>query len=154
MKGNVRPVPLGYHTVTPYLTVPDAAAALDFYERAFGAKEHLRLQTKNGRIVHAEMGLGDSRLMFAEESALSSTRSPNALNGSTASVFLYVEDVDEAFARATKAGATPDLPPQNMYWGDRFCKLTDPFGHKWMLSSHIEDVPPEEVARQASAQVA
>jgi len=153
MKGNLKPVPAGYHTVTPYLTVSNAVEALEFYNRAFGAKEHLRLQTRNGRIVHAEMGLGDSRLMLAEESALSSTSSPNALNGSTVSVFLYVEDVDSAFARATKAGAKTDMSPQDMYWGDRFCKLTDPFGHKWMLSSHVEDVSQEEVVTRASAQV-
>jgi len=153
MKDNVRPVPVGCHTVTPYLTVSDAARALEFYQRAFGAEELLRLHTKNGRIVHAEMSLGDSRLMLAEESSSGDTRSPNALNGSTASVFLYVEDVDSAFARATDAGARADMPPQDMYWGDRFCKLTDPFGHKWMMSSHVEDVPQEEIARRASTQV-
>jgi PhnB protein len=95
------------------------------------------------------MRIGDSHLMLTDESLSSETRSPQTLNGTSASVFLYVDDVDSVFAQAIKAGAKESMPVQNMFWGDRFGKLTDPFGHKWMLASHIEDVPPEEVARKA-----
>jgi len=145
----VRPVPDGYHTATAYLTIAGAEGAIDFYTRAFGAKEMFRLPGPNGKIIHAEMKIGDSHLMLADESLSGETRSPQTLNGATASVFLYVEDVDAVFAKAIKAGAKESMPLQNMFWGDRFGKLTDPFGHKWMLASHIEDVPPEEVARKA-----
>jgi len=149
MTTRVKAVPDGYHTATAYLTISGAEAALDFYTRAFGAKEILRMPGPNGKIMHAEMMIGDSHLMLADESLSGETRSPKTLNGASASVFLYVQDVDSVFAQAIKAGARENVPVQNMFWGDRFGKLTDPFGHKWMLASHIEDVTPEEMARRA-----
>jgi len=150
MKANVKPVPDGYHTAAPYLTVADASAALDFYKRAFGAKELFRLPGPGGKLVHSEMMIGDSHVMVADESGLALTRSPQSLNGTTASVFLYIEDVDSVFQQAVRAGAKEDMAPQDMFWGDRFARLTDPFGHHWMLASHIEDVSPEEMARRAA----
>jgi PhnB protein len=150
MKANVKPVPDGYHTAAPYLTVADANAALDFYKRAFGAKELFRLPGPGGKLVHSEMMIGDSHVMVADESGLALTRSPQSLNGTTASVFLYIEDVDSVFQQAVRAGAKEDMAPQDMFWGDRFARLTDPFGHHWMLASHIEDVSPEEMARRAA----
>jgi len=146
---NVKPVPDGYHTAAPYLTVLDAAAALDFYKRAFGAKELFRLPGGGGKLLHSEMMIGDSHVMVADESGLALTRSPKSLSGTTVSVFLYVEDVDRLFEQAVRAGAKENMAPQDMFWGDRFAKVTDPFGHHWMLASHIEDVSPEEMSKRA-----
>ena len=150
MKANVKPVREGYHTAAPYLTVSDATSALNFYTRAFGAKELFRLPAPAGKIVHAEMSIGDSHLMLADESASGQTRSPRTLGGTTASVFLYVENVDAIVEQAIRAGAKQDMAPQDMFWGDRFAKVTDPFGHNWMLASHIEDVTTEEMAKRAA----
>ena len=152
MKPNVKPVPEGYHTAAPYLTVSNATAALDFYKRAFGAKELFRLPGPGGKLVHSEMMIGDSHVMLADESASGLTRSPGSLNGTTASVFLYVDDIDSVFQQAVRAGAKDNMAPQDMFWGDRFARLTDPFGHHWMLASHIEDVTPEEMAKRAAKQ--
>jgi PhnB protein len=152
-KNQVKPVPDGYHTATPYLTVKGAAEAIDFYKRAFGATELFRMPGPGGKIMHAEIVIGDSHLMLADESSTGETRAPQTLNGSSAGIFLYFEDVDAAFKQAVKAGAKETMPLQNMYWGDRFGKLTDPFGHKWMLASHIEDVSPAEIEKRMAAAV-
>ena len=151
MKTKVKPIPDGYHTVTPYLTVRNASAAIDFYERAFGAKELFRMPGPDGKIMHAEITIGDSHVMLADESERGETKSPQTLNGSSTGIFLYVEDVDAAFNQALKAGAKQTQPLQGMFWGDRFGKLTDPFGHKWMLATHIEDVAPAEMEERMAA---
>jgi PhnB protein len=153
LKSKVKPVPAGYHTATPYLTIKGAAAAIDFYKRAFGAQELFRMPGPDGKIMHAEITIGDSHIMLADESAATETKAPQSLNGTTTGIFLYVEDVDARFKQAVKAGAKETMPLQDMYWGDRFGKLTDPFGHKWMLASHIEDVSPAEIEKRSAAAV-
>lgn len=145
MSNSVKPVPDGYHTATPYLTLKDASEAIDFYKRAFGAVEVFRMNGPDGKIGHAEIRIGNSRLMLGDESPCSEAKAPESLNGTTAGIFLYVEDVDASFKRALDAGARQTGPLQNMFWGDRFGRLTDPFGHKWMLASHVEDVSPAEI---------
>ena len=151
MSNKVKPVPDGYHTATPYLTVRGAAAAIDFYKKAFGAKELFRMPSPDGKIMHAEITIGDSHIMLADESDRSETRAPQTLNGSTTGIFLYVNDVDAAFKQATNAGAKQTMPLQDMFWGDRLGKLTDPFGHRWMLATHIEDVSPAEMEERMAA---
>lgn len=153
MKTKVKPIPDTYHSATPYLTVRGADAAIDFYRRAFGAKELFRMPGPNGKIMHAEILLGDSHIMLADESAACGSQAPATLNGTPVGIFLYVEDVDKTFKQALKAGANETLPVQDMFWGDRFGRLTDPFGHKWMLATHIEDVTPEEIERRTAATV-
>ena len=151
MKNKVKPVPEGYHTATPYLTVQDTAAAINFYKRAFAAKELFRMPGPDGKIMHAEITIGDSHVMLADESESGETRAPQALKGTASGIFLYLEDVDAVFKQAVKAGAKETMPVQNMFWGDRFGKLTDPFGHKWMLASHIEDISPAEMQERTAA---
>jgi len=148
MAGQVKPVPSGYHTVTPYLTLSDAASAIDFYKKAFGATENFRMARPDGKIGHAEIKIGDSIVMLADESPRSDSRSPQSLGGTTSGIFLYVENVDAVFDTAVKAGAKVQQPLINMFWGDRFGGLTDPFGHSWALATHIEDVAPEEMEKR------
>jgi PhnB protein len=143
-----QPVPEGYHTLIPYLAVDDAAAAIEFYKRAFGATERMRMDA-DGKIAHAELEIGDSVFMLADQFPMSSTRPPKELGGTTAGIFVYTEDIDALFAQAIDAGATSVMDPENMFWGDRFGTLTDPFGHVWNLSTHVEDVPPEEMAERS-----
>jgi PhnB protein len=150
----VRPIPAGYHTVTPYLTVRGAADAIAFYKRAFGAKERSRMPAPGGAIGHAEVSIGDSVVMLSDEFPGSATRPPAALGGTTGYVFLYVPDVDRVFAQAVAAGATITMPLADMFWGDRFGTLLDPFGHAWGLATHKEDVPPKEMAKRAQAAMA
>jgi PhnB protein len=151
MKNKVKPVPDGYHTATPYLTINNASAAIDFYKRAFGAKELCRMPSPDGKIMHAEITIGDSHIMLADESSASETKSPQTLKGSSTGIFLYLEDVDAAFKQAVKAGAKETLAPQNMFWGDRFGRLTDPFGHRWMLASRVENATPAEIEERMTA---
>ena len=151
MKNKVKAVPDGYHTATPYLTLRGAASAIDFYKRAFGATEIFRMPGPDGKIMHAEIQIGSSRLMLADESAAAGTQSPVALNGTACGIFLYVENVDATFKQAIKAGGKETQAVQDMFWGDRFGKLTDPFGHRWMLATHIEDVNPEEMEKRTAA---
>jgi PhnB protein len=147
----VKPIPDGYHSVTPYLTVNDAARAIDFYKRAFGAQETVRMQGPPGKIGHAELKIGDSMVMLADEMAGNNCRSPQSLGGSTVNIFLYVTDVDSVFKQAVSAGAKADAQPADMFWGDRYGKLTDPFGHCWSLATHKEDVTPEEMRKRMQA---
>ena len=149
-----QPVPEGYHTVTPYLAVEDAARAIEFYTRAFGAKEAVRMDAPGGKIGHAELEIGDSRIMLSDPFPQASTKPPKELGGTSFSVMLYVEDVDAAFKRAVDAGATVSMELADMFWGDRFGSVTDPFGHSWSLATHVEDVPPEEMAERAKAAMA
>ena len=154
MPTKVKPIPQGYHSLTPYLVVNDAARAIDFYQRAFGAKESVRMDAPSGKIGHAELKIGDSTLMLSDEMPGSGSRSPQALGGSPVGIFLYVEDVDATFNQAVSAGAKADAPPADMFWGDRFGKLTDPFGHSWMLATHKEDVAPEEMKKRTKEAMA
>lgn len=134
--------------MTPYLTVKNAGEALEFYKRAFGAKERMRIPTPEGKIGHAELQIGDSVMMLGEECAEHGTLSPESLEGSPVGLALYVENVDQAFKRAVDAGATVKEQVENKFWGDRAGCVTDPFGHRWSLLTHIEDVPPEEMRRR------
>lgn len=147
----VKPVPEGYHTASPYLAVEDAARAIDFYTRAFGAKEVVRMDAPGGTIGHAELEVGDSRIMLSDPFPQSSTRPPKELGGTSSSVFLYVEDVDALVKQAVDAGATVTMEVADQFWGDRFGTITDPFGHVWSIATHVEDVPPEEMAKRAEA---
>lgn len=154
MPSPVRPVPEGYHTVTPYLTVNSAARAIDFYQRAFGAKEIMRMNGPDGKIGHAELRIGDSVIMLADEMPQGGTRSPQSLRGTTGGIFLYVDGVDKIFNQAVSAGAKVDMPLENMFWGDRYGRLTDPFGHSWSLATHVKDVSPQEMEKGMKEQMA
>jgi len=151
---SVKPIPEGYHTATPYLAVDDAAEALEYYKKAFGAKERGRMEAPDGKIGHAEIQIGDSLVMLSDPFPQASTRTPKELGGTTASVFLYVENVDAFVQRAVDAGATVSMEVADQFWGDRFGTITDPFGHSWSVATHIEDVPPEEMAERAKAAMA
>jgi PhnB protein len=152
-KAKVRPIPEGYHTLTPTLTLNDAAAAIEFYKRAFGAEEISRMVAPDGKkIWHAELKIGDSRLMLGDEfPEMGGGLSPKTLGGRTGSLFLYVEDVDAVFQRAVDAGATVTMPVADQFWGDRYGQIRDPFGHDWAFGTHIEDVTDEEIYRRAQA---
>ena len=150
----VQPVPDGYHTVSPYLAVEDAAAAIDYYKKAFGATERVRMEAPDGKIGHAELEIGDSIVMLADPFPQASTKPPHELGGTSAGVFLYVEDVDRVVKRAVEAGATVTMEVADQFWGDRFGTVTDPFGHVWSVATHIEDVPPAEMAERAKAAMA
>ena len=149
-----QPVPEGYHTLTMYLAVDDAAAAIDYYQRAFGAKERGRMAGPDGTIGHAELEIGDSLLMLADALPQFTARPPKELGGTTASVFLYVEDIDSVYKQAVDAGGTSVMEPDDMFWGDRFGSLLDPFGHLWTIATHVEDVSPEEMARRSEEYMA
>jgi len=146
----VKTIPEGYHSVTPYLTVDDAAAALDFYKRAFGATEITRMDM-GGKIGHAEIRIGDSVVMLSDEWPDMNKLGPKARGGATSSLMIYLDDVDAAYQRALDAGATQERPVENQFWGDRMGVLTDPFGHNWMLSTHVEDVAEDEMQRRMKA---
>jgi PhnB protein len=149
-----QPVPEGYHTLTPTLAVENAAEAIDFYTRAFGARERGRVPAPDGRIAHAELEIGDSLIMLADPFPGMSSKPPKQLGGTSGSVFVYVEDVDAFAQRAVDAGAQITMPIQDQFWGDRFGQLTDPFGHNWGVATHIEDVPPDEMARRGEKAMA
>ena len=140
-------IPDGYHTVTAYLMVDDAAKALDFYREAFGAEELFRLPMGD-KIGHAEIMIGDTHLMLADEFPDMDALGPNKRGGPTASFMIYVPDADAAYDRAVKAGAKADRPLKNEFWGDRIGTVIDPFGHKWSLATHLEEVSPEEMQRR------
>jgi PhnB protein len=142
-------VPEGYHALTPYLAVDDAAQAIEFYKRAFGARERMRMPTPEGKIGHAELEIGDSVVMLSDPFPQSTCKSPRELGGTSMGVFLYVEDVDAVVQQAVGAGATVTMPVDDMFWGDRCGKIADPFGHEWQIATHKEDVPPEEMAERA-----
>jgi PhnB protein len=148
MATQVNPIPRGYHTATPYLTLSDCARAIDFYKRAFGAQEIMRMEGPPGKIGHAEIKIGDSMIMLADEMPGADTRAPRSLGGTTGGIFLYVNNVDASYKQAVDAGAKADTPPADMFWGDRYGKLTDPFGHAWMLATHKEDVAPAEMQKR------
>ena len=144
-KKSVQPIPAGYHTVTPYLVVDGAAAALEFYKKAFGASELFRMDGPEGKIMHAEFKIGDSPIMIADEHPQMDALGPKARGGSPVTILLYVNDVDATFKQAVAAGATVKREVANQFYGDRSGSLVDPFGHQWHLSTHVEDVSPEEM---------
>jgi PhnB protein len=144
-----KPIPAGYHTVTPYLTLDEAAEAIEFYKDAFGATERMRMEAPDGKIGHAELEIGDSIVMLADAMPQSASRPPRELGGTSAGVFLYVDDVDAVVKQAVKAGAAVTQEVTDMFWGDRYGSLTDPFGHVWSIATHIEDLTPEEIADRA-----
>ena len=150
MAGQVKPIPEGYHTATPYLVVRDAAKAIDFYKRALDATEVVRMQGPDGKIGHAELKIGDSMIMLSDEMPGGDSRSPQAVGGTTVSIFLYVKDVDASYSKAVSAGAKATATPQDMFWGDRFGKLMDPYGHSWCMATHKEDVAPEEMKKRSA----
>jgi PhnB protein len=145
-----KPIPDGYRTVTPHLTVKGADKALEFYKQAFGAQEIVRMPGPGGQgIMHAEIKIGDSMIMLNDEWPGMGEQSPQSLGGHTASIFLYVEDVDSVYAKAVAAGGTGRVPLMDMFWGDRMGRVVDPFGHEWAIATHKEDVSPEEIMKRA-----
>jgi len=142
-------IPHGFHTVTPSLTVRDAAAAIEFYKKALGAEELMRMPMPNGKIGHAEIKVGDSIIFLNDEFPEMGNKSPQTLGGNSGALYLYVQDVDKAFKRAVDAGATSKMPVSDMFWGDRYGQVVDPFGQVWGLSTHVEDVEPEEIERRS-----
>ena len=145
----VNPIPEGYHSITPHLTVRGADRAIDFYRRAFGAEELGRMYGPDGKtVMHAELKIGDSRFFLGDEVPGMGCRSPQTLGGSPTGIYLYVRDADETFRKAVKAGATVKRPVEDMFWGDRTGSVLDPFGHVWDLATHREDVPPQEMQRR------
>ena len=141
----VQPVPKGYHSVTPFLSIKGADQALEFYKRAFGAVEKVRVPGPDGKIMHAEVTIGDSTIMLSE-----ALREPPSVS----SMYVYVPDADKAFARAVKAGAKVKMPLADMFWGDRYGSVSDPYGNTWAIATHVEDVPPEEMPKRAQAAMA
>ena len=146
----VQPIPEGYHSVTPYLIVDDAAKAIDFYKAAFGAEERFRLPAGD-KVAHAEIKIGDSFVMLADEFPDQGHLGPKSRGGTTASFLVYVDDVDLAWKRALDAGATKQRPVELQFWGDRMGSVTDPYGHQWSLATHVEDVSEEQMQERMQA---
>ncbi len=149
-----KPIPEGYHSLTPFLAVDNAAQAIQFYELAFGAKERTRMPGPDGKIAHAELQIGDSVVMLADPFPQSTVKPPKELGGTSMGVFLYVENVDAVVEQAVDAGATVTMPVEDMFWGDRFGTVTDPFGHAWQIATHKEDLTPEEIAERGKEAMA
>jgi PhnB protein len=147
-----KPIPDGYHNVTPYLVIKGAAAAIDFYKKAFGAVEIMRMPQPDGRVGHAELKFGDSYVMMADEFPEMDVVSPKTLGNSPVGLLLYVDDVDKTVERAVALGATIKKPVADQFYGDRNGTIEDPFGHKWTVAVHLEDVTPEEMKRRMAAQ--
>ena len=148
---DVQPIPEGYPQVTPYLCVEGANAAIDFYSEVFGATERMRMPAPDGKIGHAELQIGDSVIMLSDEYPEMGQRSPKAFGGSPVTISVYVEDVDAVFERAMKAGAKELRGVEDQFYGDRSGQFEDPFGHKWSVATHVEDVSPDEMNRRAEA---
>ena len=148
----VKSIPEGYHTIIPYLSIKGAAAAIEFYKKAFGATESMRLARPDGRIGHAELQLGDSRVMLADEFPEMDFRSPLSMGGSPVHMHMYVDNVDTIVGRAVAAGAKVIRPVQDQFYGDRTGTVADPYGHVWHVATHTEDVSPDEIRKRAAAQ--
>jgi PhnB protein len=149
MAGNVKAIPEGLHTITPHLIVNGATKAVEFYKNAFGAQVLSVHNAPDGKVMHAELKIGDSKLFLADEFPGMGCPSPKTVGGTSVVLNLYSENVDQLFNRAVTAGATVTMPLGNQFWGDRYGQVTDPFGHHWALGQHIEDVAPEELDRRA-----
>ena len=150
---NVKPVPEGYHNVTPYLFVRSAASAIDFYKNIFGATEIMRMPGANGKIMHAELRIGDSIVMLADENPQTGVMSPQTIGGFSVGMHLYVENVDQVIQKAVESGAKLLRPIKNQFYGDRSGSVLDPFGHMWSVATHVEDVSPEEMRKRMTAAV-
>ncbi len=150
----VKPIPEGYHSVTPYLIVDDATRAIEFYKRAFGAVEKFRFSAPGGKIGHAEITIGDSTIMLADEYPSMGARSAKTMGGSPMFLMIYLEDVDKMVAQAVAAGGTLKRPVANQFYGDRTGSVEDPFGYQWYLATHVEDVPPDELERRSAKAMA
>lgn len=148
---NVKPIPDGYHAITPYLIIRGAKDAMEFYQKAFGAKEVFKMLGEKGEIAHAEMRIGDSIFMLAEENPKMNHTSAATLGGSPVGILLYTQDCDAVFHQAVAAGAEVDRPLANQFYGDRTGGVKDPFGFRWYIATHIEDVTPEEMERRAKS---
>ena len=146
----VKPIPDGYTAITPYLTIKGAAAAIEFYKKAFGAEESVRLDAPDGKIAHAEIRIGGAVLMLHDEAPDWNALSPTTIGGTASSVMLYVRDVDAVVKRAVDGGATLTMPVADQFYGDRCGNIVDPFGHKWHIGTHVEDVSAEEIAKRAA----
>ena len=144
----VKPIPEGFHTVTPHLCVRDAAKAIDFYREAFGAREIMRMPTPDGRLIHAEIQIGDSRVMLVDEFP-EMCGEPLTWGNEPTTIHLFVPDADAVFESATKAGAAVLMPLADMFWGDRYATVKDPFGHKWSIATRKRDLSPEEIGKAA-----
>src|SRR6266550_3700568 len=151
MANAVKPIPDGYHTVTPYLIIKGAAQAIDFYKKAFGATELFRMAQPDGKIGHAEIKIGDSPIMLSDEVPEMGYLGPQTLGGTPVSILIYVEDVDSVFSQSIAAGAQEQRPVEDKFYGDRGGSLVDPFGHVWHIATHTEDVSPEEMEKRAAA---
>ncbi len=151
MTATVKPVPEGFHTATPTLIVRNAAEAIEFYKSVFDAEERMRMPSPDGKIMHAELKIGDSIIFLSDEFPNMGGKSPQTLGGHSGGVYLYVPDVDDVFQRALDAGAKTAMPVSDMFWGDRYGTLIDPFGHSWGVSTHVEDVSEEEMGKRAEA---
>jgi PhnB protein len=150
----VKPIPDGYHSITPYLTIRGAADAIEWYKKAFGAVELLRMPMPDGSVAHAEIKIGDSPIMFGEECPAWGNKSPHAVGGVSSGLMIYVPDCDAVFDAAVAAGATVVKPLTNQFYGDRSGTVTDPFGHMWTVATHVEDVEPAEMQKRMDAMVA
>ncbi len=146
---DVQPIPEGFHTVTPHLVVSDAAAAIEFYQKAFGAEEVNRMPGPEGKIMHAAIRIGDSPVMLNDEFPDMGTVGPKAIGGTAVTIHLYVKDADAVWDSATKAGAKVVVPIDDMFWGDRYGVIEDPFGHRWSIATHTQDLTPEQVMEGA-----
>jgi PhnB protein len=145
---NVKPIPDGYPRVTPYLIVDGANSAIDFYSKVLGATERMRMPAPGDRIGHAELEIGDSIIMLADEHPEMGIRGPTAIGGTPVTIHVYVDDVDGVFELAVKEGATATSQVENQFYGDRSGQFEDPFGHRWSVATHVEDVPPDEMAKR------
>ena len=150
-KAAVKPVPDGMHTVTPYLVCAGASDAIAFYKKAFGATEVMRVPTPHGKLLHASIKIGDSVIMLNDEFPEMGAVGPKARGGSSVTIHLFVDDADATFARAVKAGATVKMPLADMFWGDRYGLIEDPFGHSWSIATHLRDMTHEEIKAAAEA---
>ena len=150
----VNPIPPGYSTVVPYISVKHASDAIAYYKKAFGAEETVRMDVPDGKIGHAELKIGDSLVMLSDPFPQASTTPPKELGGTSASIFMYVEDVDAVVQKAVDAGATVTMEVEDQFWGDRFGSITDPFGHNWSIATHVEDLTPEEIEERGKAAMA
>lgn len=148
---NVKPIPDGYHSLTPYLYTRNAASAIEFYKSVFGAQELYRMPGPGGKIMHAEIKIGDSPLMLADENPQMNALGPLSVGGCTSSIYVYVQDVDSVVKKAEAAGAKLTRPVKNQFYGDRSGSFTDPYGYTWSVATHVEDVSPEEMDRRAAA---
>ncbi|MES2264037.1 MAG: VOC family protein [Pseudomonadota bacterium] len=151
-EAKVSPIPAGMHTLTPHLVCEGAADAIEFYKKAFNAVEYGRMPDGKGKLMHAMMKIGDSHLMLVDDFPDWGSLGPKALKGSPVVIHMYVDDVDAAYAQAIDAGATAKMPPADMFWGDRYGMLTDPFGHNWSLATHVRDVSPEDMQKAMQEQ--